>query len=282
MYILPKRKQIKNPLRTGIQVNSIGIGDYYGFTLEGKDDLFLLEDYTVTHNTSFVLNLLQKFLSQGLKVVMMNREMPNTEIMKKLITCQSKKLSYKDIRRGEMTEEDVEEIDRTSNYIMSNYSDLLYMFDDIRDIPAAFAEIKKIKPDVVIDDYIQLINVADKRDRRFEIEYIMNEYKWLAKTSNPKFAAILVSQLNREIEKRIDPIPKLSDLAEGGTIEQTAECVLFCYYEYKVLYNESNIGKFGIQIVASKVRYGETGMMTMGFNGDKVKFYNNKMEAGFG
>ncbi|MBC8552250.1 MAG: hypothetical protein H8D23_21680 [Candidatus Brocadiales bacterium] len=232
--------------------------------------------------TSFVLNLLQKFLAQGLKVVLMNREMPNTEIMKKLIACQSGKLSYRDMRRGEMTVEAMEEIDKTTNHIVTKYSDKLYMFDDIRDIPTAFAEIKKIKPDVVIDDYIQLISVPGKKDRRFEIEYIMNEYKWLAKTSNPKFSVILVSQLNREIEKRIDPIPKLSDLAEGGTIEQTAECVLFAYYEYKVLYNESNIGKFGIQIIAAKVRYGETGMMTLGFNGNRVKFFNNKTEAHIG
>jgi superfamily II DNA or RNA helicase len=38
-------------LRTPIKIKSIGIGDYYGFELDG-DGLFLLGDFTVTHNTA--------------------------------------------------------------------------------------------------------------------------------------------------------------------------------------------------------------------------------------
>jgi superfamily II DNA or RNA helicase len=45
-----ERQQIKNVLNTGIKVESIGQGDYYGFELDG-DGLFLLGDFTVTHNT---------------------------------------------------------------------------------------------------------------------------------------------------------------------------------------------------------------------------------------
>jgi len=45
-----KRKQIKNVLHTGFKVIPVGIGDYYGFQIDG-DGLFLLGDFTVTHNT---------------------------------------------------------------------------------------------------------------------------------------------------------------------------------------------------------------------------------------
>lgn len=41
----------KNPLRSTIKLEKQGIGDYYGFELDG-DHLFLLEDFTITHNTS--------------------------------------------------------------------------------------------------------------------------------------------------------------------------------------------------------------------------------------
>jgi superfamily II DNA or RNA helicase len=44
------RKQIKDVLNTGFSVDSIGVGDYFGFTLNG-DGRFLLGDFTVTHNT---------------------------------------------------------------------------------------------------------------------------------------------------------------------------------------------------------------------------------------
>lgn len=45
------RKQIKDVTVTGISVELLGMGDYYGFEIDG-DGLFLLGDFTVTHNTS--------------------------------------------------------------------------------------------------------------------------------------------------------------------------------------------------------------------------------------
>lgn len=44
------RKQKKNVLVSGFKVEPIGEGEYYGFALDG-DHLYLLEDFTVTHNT---------------------------------------------------------------------------------------------------------------------------------------------------------------------------------------------------------------------------------------
>lgn len=48
------RKQIKNPRIHGITIKSIGDGEYYGFTLAEDDGLFLLGDFTVTHNTTII------------------------------------------------------------------------------------------------------------------------------------------------------------------------------------------------------------------------------------
>jgi len=47
----PVRVQKKDVLRTGFKVEALGAGDYYGFALDG-DHLFLLGDFTVTHNTA--------------------------------------------------------------------------------------------------------------------------------------------------------------------------------------------------------------------------------------
>jgi len=66
----------------------------------------------------------------------------------------------------------------------------------------------------------------------------------------------------------------MSDLAESGSIEQVAENVLFVYYDYKVNYENSDLGKDKTQIVAAKVRYGENRKLIFGFNGDKVSFYD--------
>jgi len=45
------RKQVKNVLRTGFRVEDAGVGEFFGFELEG-DGRFLLEDFTITHNSS--------------------------------------------------------------------------------------------------------------------------------------------------------------------------------------------------------------------------------------
>jgi superfamily II DNA or RNA helicase len=47
----PERKQIKRVNVTGFSIESLGEGDYYGFEISGPDRLFLLGDFTVTHNT---------------------------------------------------------------------------------------------------------------------------------------------------------------------------------------------------------------------------------------
>lgn len=66
------RRQKKSVLVTGISVEKLDVGEYYGFELDG-DGLFLLGDFTVTHNTSFATALASKLqlpiyilnLSQG-------------------------------------------------------------------------------------------------------------------------------------------------------------------------------------------------------------------------
>ena len=47
---LEPRLQVKDTAVTGITVKHIGIGNYYGFTLDGNNR-YLLGDFTVTHNT---------------------------------------------------------------------------------------------------------------------------------------------------------------------------------------------------------------------------------------
>lgn len=51
-----KRRQRKNVLNTGIVVEPLGIGKYCGFEVSG-DGLFVLGDFTVTHNTTFSQNI---------------------------------------------------------------------------------------------------------------------------------------------------------------------------------------------------------------------------------
>jgi len=79
------RDQRKNVLNTGIKVESIGMGDYYGFTLSGPDHLFLLGDFTVTHNTGVGKTILGVYAAVnlalgGLKVGFISAELDRSAI----------------------------------------------------------------------------------------------------------------------------------------------------------------------------------------------------------
>ena len=56
------RKQKKNALFTGFSIIAEPVGDYFGFEIDGPDRLFLLGDFTVTHNTICFAKIAQRFL----------------------------------------------------------------------------------------------------------------------------------------------------------------------------------------------------------------------------
>ena len=227
--------------------------------------------------TTFLINLVSKLIHQGKRVVLFNRELPNTEVAKKLLCLESGKLSYSMIRNGTFGNGEIEELEKTKNTIKMLYtSDRFAMFDKIKDFNQTAIEVKRFKPDVIIDDYIQLIEPDSKIDqRRLQLEKICNDYKWLAKTSDA--SVILASQLNRHLEIRGGKsIPQLTDLAESGAIEQVAENVLFVHYLWKIDSKKGDINR--IDVVSRKCRYGLTGTARLWYNGDKVKMYNDETE----
>lgn len=62
------RLQKKDVLTVGIRVDQIGEGDYYGFEIDG-DRLFLLGDFTVTHNTVLAGALIQLLFNAKKRVI---------------------------------------------------------------------------------------------------------------------------------------------------------------------------------------------------------------------
>ena len=65
-----ERLQIKNPLVSGITVTPVGYDDYYGFEIDGNKR-FVLGNFIVTHNTSFIRNGISKILNRPFKQINM-------------------------------------------------------------------------------------------------------------------------------------------------------------------------------------------------------------------
>tara|TARA_R110002126_G_scaffold85823_1_gene207452 strand:- start:13 stop:1338 length:1326 start_codon:yes stop_codon:yes gene_type:complete len=227
--------------------------------------------------TSVSANIARNLVHQGKKVVMFNREMPNTEMMKKFMAMECSDINYSNLRSNIGLKN--ESIARASNIISELYDGMLYMFDDIRDMEGTFREIKSINPDVVIDDHIGLIehDPKDRRDLRHKIGDVTRGYKWLAKAQN--MSVILVSQMNRNVEHRNDRVPRLSDLAESGNLEQDAEIVVFTHYPWVSRYGDDGNSECYLQLIVAKNRYGNTNLCEVGYYGNSCLVTNSEGEA---
>ena len=224
--------------------------------------------------TTLVVNIVRSLIELGNKVIIFNREMSNPEMIRKLVVMEGKNLSYSKIRKGDLNGS-TDEFNKSIDKIKDKYKNNLLMFDDVKTLDEAMLEISRHKPDVIIDDYIQLISCPDTLERRFQIEKIVQDYKWICKKEN--CSALLVSQLNRDIEKRYEPRPRLSDYSESGVIEQTAESALFVWYGY--VFNDEEYSPYQSEIISAKTRYGKVTSEVVGFNGDRCRFYTTKEEA---
>ena len=227
--------------------------------------------------TTVSANIARNLVHRGLKVAMFNREMPNTEMMKKFIAMESKFLQYRNLRNN--IDIDQLELADISSLISEVYKDKLFMFDDVRDMENTFREIKAINPDVVIDDHIGLIEhpAHDRRDLRLKIGDVSRGYKWLAKAQD--MSVILVSQMNRNMEHRTDRIPRLSDLAESGNLEQDAEIVVFSHYPWVSRYGDDGNSDCFLELIVAKNRYGSTNSCEVGYHGNSCLVTNTEAEA---
>lgn len=109
-------------------------------------------------------------------------------------------------------------------------------------------------------DYLQLCSSSKASDsRHHQIEEISRGLKALSKQLD--IAIVTLSQLNREVEKRVGGRPVLSDLKESGAIEEDADVVLMLW-RHKVGDYANTIG-----CAVPKNRQGRVGEFALHFEG---------------
>ena len=80
---------------------------------------------------------------------------------------------------------------------------------------------------VVLVDYVQLVKKPPRVSPHEALTDIVTSFSDAAKQDG--MAYVVMSQLNRELEKRTDKRPQLSDLRESGSLEERAKCVVGVY-----------------------------------------------------
>lgn len=122
--------------------------------------------------------------------------------------------------------------------------------------------------DILFVDYLQLLAGLRPRDGRAQqVSDISRELKLLAKELN--ITVVALSQLSRELERREDKRPMLSDLRESGGLEQDADIVLFIYRDE--IYNEGAQENVA-ELIIRKHRNGAVGEVRCAFQNQFGRF----------
>jgi replicative DNA helicase len=126
--------------------------------------------------------------------------------------------------------------------------------------------------DLIVIDYLQLLDSGSshkRESRQLEVSSMSRAIKQMA--SELKVPVIVLSQLNREIEKRDAGRPRLSDLRESGAIEQDADVVILLHRDR----DAATIEEKGItEVHVAKNRGGKTGKTTLRFALPYCRFEN--------
>ncbi|GAA7771983.1 replicative DNA helicase [Helicobacter pylori] len=120
---------------------------------------------------------------------------------------------------------------------------------------------------VLVVDYLQLME-GDGDNRNAQIESITRGLKALALELG--ITVVLLSQLNRELERRPNKRPQPSDLRDSGAIEQDADVVMFLYRDE--VYHPDTDDKGICEVDVSLNRQGQSGRVALSYIGAQTKF----------
>ncbi len=182
--------------------------------------------------TSLAMNIVEHVvLEQNLPAGVFSLEMSAESLVLRML-CSIARVNLRSIREGFMSEADFPKLTSAAGRLAK----AKLLIDDsaglsILDLRARARRMHQqhgVKLFVI--DYLQLLHSTSRRsqdNRQQEIADISSGIKALAKEL--KVPVLVLSQLNRELEKDKSRKPRLSDLRESGAIEQDADVVGLLY-----------------------------------------------------
>jgi len=120
---------------------------------------------------------------------------------------------------------------------------------------------------LVVIDYLQLMTIRGD-NRAVGIGEITRALKLMA--GELGVPVLLLSQLNRELEKRTDKRPIVSDLRDSGSIEQDADAVIFIYRDE--VYDRASRWKGSAELIVAIQRSGAPGDCRVLYMPERFKF----------
>jgi replicative DNA helicase len=241
-----------------------------------NSDLIILAARPSMGKTALALNIARNAaVNSQIPVAFFSLEMAKEQLVMRLL-CAEARINSDRLRDGFITPQDWEILHQAGRTL---HAAPLYI-DDSPDNSALTirAKTRRLKMEkglgLVIIDYLQLMKVPRPTERRdLDISEISRALKGLAKEL--AIPVVALSQLNRELERRDDKRPRLSDLRESGSLEQDADIVAFIHREEVFKPKEDRIAYEGrAELIVAKQRNGPTDSVFLAFLKSHSRFEN--------
>lgn len=234
-------------------------------------DLVILAARPSMGKSALAMNISERC---GKPVMIFSLEMPEEQLVDRAIAGASK-INLSRLRMGRLSHTDWNDLSIASEKVSAfpifiDDSPSLHYSEIRRRSRLAY---KKHGIQLIVIDYLQLMRGdAGKGNREAEIASISRAMKALAKELS--IPVLVLAQLNRELEKRNDKRPMLSDLRESGSQEQDADVVLFIYRDEIYNKSDNNPNRGTAEIIVAKHRNGPIGFVRVAFNSETTRFMN--------
>jgi replicative DNA helicase len=195
-------------------------------------------------------------LDTGVPTVVYTPEMSRQQLADRLISSKGAVNGHK-LRTGMLGKDDWTAILNSANELTKSQ---IYIDDTATITPVEISRrtrrlVRENGVKVCLIDYLQLLCPTESKPRRdLEISDITRRLKLMARELN--IPVVLLSQLNRELERRENKRPRLSDLRDSGAVEQDADVVLMLYRDE--VYNEYTEDAGIMEVDIAKQRMGPT------------------------
>ncbi len=200
-------------------------------------------------------------------------EMSAKQIATRLI-CSVAKVSMANVKSGNRNADEILSINQAAKQLKSTK---IFIDDNALTTPIEIlSKCRRLKKkeglDLVMVDYLQLMSSGKRvESRQQEVSEITRMMKIAAKELNVPI--LLLSQMSRDIEKRQDKTPVMSDLRESGAIEQDADIIIFLHRKHKP--NDLTVDedtRTRCDLIVAKHRNGALGTITVRWHGEYTTF----------
>jgi len=221
--------------------------------------------------SAMAINIAVHVSGGGGGVMFVSMEMSSGEQTERILASEAS-VDGHTMLSGQFSDDELSRVSATARSLQGRN---FHFVDDDFDIDSIVSKIKathrKHGLNLVIIDYLQLCDAAGvpENQRERAVAKISRRCKQLAQELS--LPVLALSQLNRDLEKRNDPRPRLSDLRESGAIEQDANVVLFLH-RAELHDPEDSPGE--AEIIIAKNRSGPTGTIRLRFKQEFTRFEN--------